>query len=489
MDVTRFRGLAKLFKRTDPESLQKVTGYPLRKEAEDLLLHRNDSRVYHALTSSPKPSTLREEKYRHLAQEYVDQFDSPFAGKRPTVTWSDSFEMPAVGRDRSENKTNPVPRAFGLRSQIDYHQGLFFGATKSALADVLTNKIFPFMEQELGARYLAPIVVNPYSYQELLSLNKLAVLASRFGVQQAIQHLRKQDALASVLPTAFDFTSYARALLTFSPYSVTLSLDRGNSELHFLRDTLWSFAQIATTTIYSALQSQREPITAMTITDLFGPRQFGAYMVKKYFSETIGGINNLSNFLADPFNFASAEGVFDYETWLLTQSAVRLLFSDLIALSATDSPYLRQRMALSFLDKLANAKKRLAAACERMSETDIFKRVLSEGFAKDLARIFKSKLTAEHRALGRLLSRATQEAYQCIHQRIATDLVAEGKSEEQRLEHLRRLRNTAHGAFLAKEQFEKSFLSSAATIPPEITFVLLFLIWAFVLDPRAFLEL
>ena len=84
---------------------------------------------------------------------------------------------------------------------------------------------------------------------------------------------------------------------------------------------------------------------------------------------------------------------------------------------------------------------------------------------------------------------STINAYSKIHERIKEALFDNGKLEGNRLEHLRCLRNTAHGPFLRREQFERAFFSSAATIPPEVIFLPLLLTWGLILETEKFLEL
>jgi hypothetical protein len=340
----------------------------------------------------------------------------------------------------------------------------------------------------MGAKYVIPIKVDAKYQQTIISLSRTAISIEKYGSENIKKRIEEKKSFNNLLPSPVNILSYVEAVLTFSPFAVTLPFHRICSQLHFFNKQLWMFSHIGTENIYEMFLSDNEPLPIRSETDFLDLHRLGSFGSKKYFTVIVKGVNKLINFLNNPLTYADSNGVIDHQRLLQFHSAIHLMFSDLAAINFTNSKYGKTRLSFSYLDKLANIKANYLRIEDRHADELMFKRVLSLEHGNKLARMLNYHFGNEYDKLGLIMKKATINAYSRVHRSLEATVHDEINNEETKLQLLRCLRNTAHGSFLNRDQFDKVFYSDMS-VPFEIVYFPLLLTLGLILDTKKFLEL
>jgi len=267
------------------------------------------------------------------------------------------------------------------------------------------------------------------------------------------------------------------------PFLFALPMSRVGSALLFVRDGAWEFPWVANVGLFSAIADDTDPLAESRPEARAGLGEIGHNGARALCQLAVEGVNRVSAYLNDPRNFETSEGEFDFEKSVKVQTAIRLLFADALDINQTNSSYLKHRIAFSFLDKMANLLRHTAQGSSR--EDEIFCSLLSEaqrdrsiGTLRHVFRPNGARITTQITAFSR-------NTFDLIHDKVSDSI---GNNEENRiLSHIRSLRNTNHGTFLTRAQFETLFYGSDGAVPYEIKNVPFVLMWTLVADPPRFL--
>jgi hypothetical protein len=208
-------------------------------------------------------------------------------------------------------------------------------------------------------------------------------------------------------------------------------------------------------------------------------RLFRGFPARPYLKAAIESVNSIMQFLNDPRSFHDAN-VFDGERMLRTQSVVGLMFADLSACNDASSRYARDRLAFSYIDKLANLV--YGFDKRKSNEGSTFRRALELSAGQRLAAAIKSKFQQQNATLGRDMGKFVTLVYRNIHASIRRQLEPPALSEQEVLERLWALRGTNHGAFLKGQKFEDLYHRAATAVPPGVQFLPLVFSWAMAAD-------
>lgn len=85
------------------------------------------------------------------------------------------------------------------------------------------------------------------------------------------------------------------------------------------------------------------------------------------------------------------------------------------------------------------------------------------------------------------MSRLCRVTYERLHEHISAQPLRGTEDEGQRLNYLRTLRNSAHGAFLRSNQFAEVLLAARGSICAEFNYLPLLLLWGLVSNPNRFM--
>jgi hypothetical protein len=475
MTDIRLAGLAGPSNGTNREHIERLTGYSLRRDGDDWIVPEDDIALRRGpsdtLFTVDSPRDLNSTSYRAIAAEYAEKFLNPDFEK--------SLPQPT--------EKIPIYGEWGIRTPLETHKLNFFFSPANTIVARLTQETFPFFcSEELGATSVAPISTNASYQQAFLSIAKLLALAQYKGVQSAKDHVASQTGLNAALPTTLDILSYVESLNTMCPAAMSLPLHRVGSSLHFMRPKPWFFPRLAIENVYEQVLERIEPIASTEVTFFTKGQHLQKRAVHSYFLSAVEGVNRLTRFLNDVRTYADGEGTFNPMKMAKAHSVVRLMFADWQSINFTNSRYIKLRMGFAFLDKLANFLAFMRGST--VPEDELFKRLCSETTGLRLAAMLQANFETRFHGLGRLMAGLTQATYKRIHSHVSTQLRKPTCSEYERLDYLRKLRNSAHGAFLKANQFEDVFLAAGGTICMEFTFLPLLLLWGLVADPGKFLS-
>ena len=266
----------------------------------------------------------------------------------------------------------------------------------------------------------------------------------------------------------------------FSPFSVTLPHGMVCSHLHFLQTNLWYFPNLATQGIFELMSTTHNPVPVQQVKDFLNLDELHTFGVRKYFIECINGINKLMRVMNNPLRYITDDGVLDHIGMLQAQSSVHMLFSDMLAINFSNNHNTKLRNALSFLDKLANlivAVKRVEPKLINKAEAEVFEGFFKEQFGNALASIIRYNLKGSYERLATSLSSAVISLY---------GEMKNGDKDNQNL--IRAIRNTQHGPYLQKKQFEAIFFSDYK-VPFELFYLPILMTWGLMLDFDRFVDI
>ena len=447
------------------------TGLNARQVGTDLLVDDNDP----VLLAGPKPVLaygdevkLTESRYAEITKTYIEQF------------LNDDFESQRAG---PRNKIS-IDGGYGVRTDLEYEQLQFFLANRKQLSGVLTKRLLPFMADKFSVSHVVPVRLEAKYQQAVLSLAKLPLLISRYGLNETGRLLEKGKGTAgpwdSILPKATDIGAYLDALIHSSPLMMAIPMHRVGSALYFVGSHLMLLPRLAVTSMMEQIYLSQSPIAADADdvrSEMF--RLFRGFPARPYLKASIESVNSIMRFLNDPRSFGDA-GVFNAERMLRTQSVIGLMFADLSACNDASSRYVRDRLAFSYLDKVANLV--YGFDKRKSDETSTFKRALALSTGKTLAETIKTKFQRLNATLGRDMGKFVNLVYKNVHASVRGQLEPPALTEQQVLDRLWALRGTNHGAFLRGQKFEDLYHRAATAVPPGVQFLPLVFTWALAAD-------
>lgn len=469
--MIRLRNFATLF-----PNCRELIGYSIQLDGDDGIIPANDPKLKtgssDVLVADPEPTLLAAENYEKIADRFVGEY-----------LW-DLAEL----RRAQENRRAPQDAIDGdTRSKLKCLLDVFAFTPQDQLRGALGSRILPFMHFTMGADFVWPVRESVSTAQEWLSLNKMLLVAERFGAQRVQELVLERKVLWQILPDPFNSTAYLDAMLMLAPYAISLPFDRAPSQLHFLRNGLWDFPVSAFEGIYEMCCPTLKPLTEMEVLDPLNPRVLTGELPRSWFAIAVKALNHLLRYLRDSRNFVDTSGALNYLKVVQAYAVVHLLFSDLMQINIENTPPPRQRACFAFLDKLANLTVSMSTPGAARTEEEIFKEFFSSAYGSQLSNDLRRHfVAAEAATLGDIMAAAVTLVYEKIHAR-ANAALGGGSTENSRTQYLRTLRNTHHGTFLRRQGFENAFLNSSATIPPEIIYLPLFLAWQLAFEPIRFL--
>jgi hypothetical protein len=257
------------------------------------------------------------------------------------------------------------------------------------------------------------------------------------------------------------------------------------SSLHFMKDKPWFFPRLAIENIYQQLLQEIKPLVDSDIAFFTQDQHIQKRAVHAYFLSSVAGVNRLMRYLNDVRTYVDAQGIFDPIKMIKAQSVVRLMFADWQSINFTNSRYTQLRMVFAFLDKLANLVAIMQGS--KTSEDDLAKRLCSMEVGQRVADLLRENFSLRFHSLGLLMSRLCRATYGRLHEHISAQPLRGAANEGQRLNYLRTLRNSAHGAFLRSNQFEEVFLAARGSICAEFNYLPLLLLWGLASNPDRFM--
>ncbi len=162
------------------------------------------------------------------------------------------------------------------------------------------------------------------------------------------------------------------------------------------------------------------------------------------------------------------------------------MFADLLSMNFCGAFHVKHRLAFLFLDKLANLMALFSDGAK--NEIDCFKTLLSSKTGERIAAIIRKGTRRRNVRLSELLDDSVRLTYKRIHDHVALRTDNPDIKEDQRLAHLRTLRNLGHGTYLRGQKFEETFLGGSPTIPSELAYVPLLIALALGLNPQEVLR-
>jgi hypothetical protein len=288
------------------------------------------------------------------------------------------------------------------------------------------------------------------------------------------------------LPSPIDILSYAEALLTFSPFSVTFPFNRIGSQIHFLGEKNWLFHRIATQGIYEMMLSSPSPLMGDYDFRLIDIAKIGSIAARQYFGIVIHSLNNMLCYFTNPLNHIINNGIINHQRILQTLCSLNFMIADIACMNFMNSPYGKSRFALSYLDKLSNLIASYLGIKPNF-EADLFKYFISSEFCDILIKIYKHHIGNVNDSLGNIFCQSTQNVFDSINKSI--NEMKPDLDEAGILEIIRTMRNTAHGSFLKGDKFEVAFMETTMNIPGNIICLPLLITLGLALDTKYFIEM
>lgn len=194
-------------------------------------------------------------------------------------------------------------------------------------------------------------------------------------------------------------------------------------------------------------------------------------------------INTLHAYLNDSSNFIGPDGEIDLARQLQAHGSIYLIFADLNAVSFSSNSYNSICYAMSALDKLSNLIKNLTPTS--LSETEIFKRLVSEAAQKRVSDILSKSSEIHGQNFSKGLRELCLSVYRVFHRDLRIEAL-NSETEHDRLNRFRAQRNLRHGAFLNGDSFFDIFGHSRGDVPPVLPQVILHITLALAANPKDF---
>lgn len=415
------------------------------------------------------------------------------AGKEQEI----AAKMHALISDEVKKYQLPPPAAESIPGSKGY--GLFsdmYVATTTVavqhdahVAKDLAEIVIPLMREKFQARYVTGVTVDAGVLQANISLAKISLLAARHNPTEVERLVKEEQAMSSVLPSAFDPLGYLDALTRFSPGALTMPIRRLNCAWHFQTATMWGFPHVAVNGLMAETMMLMAPLAEnVHMFGLHGLDNMSEQNVWRFLKIVVEGLDRMLAWLIDPRNFADpATGHVELLRQVQAHSAMHFLFADIAAMNYSTTAHHRISFACSALDKLANLRVQLGGSPR--PESDAFKAMCSFSQRDELVRLY----TMRCRPLGyddlvQSLAKAAAKCYDGIHTHLRQQSTAATASEATRLSRLWSQRNIRHGTFLDRQQFEMLFLESRGSVPATLASLPFLLVLGLLFDPDAFLK-
>ncbi len=454
------------------ERMKDLTGYNLVISGKDLIIPDNDPSLDQRrfpVFEVGRVTEVTEKKYEEIADNYIGHL---------------AEEYEAYEGDKPRNI--PVFAKLGLSAELKGRAIDFFFSDREELRLLIIESICPFMKQQFNAAYSIPLRINGNRQQAVLSLGKISLLMQKFQSKEEVDRINfGSKSLESLLPHPPHFMTYADALLIHVPLVISLPFSRVASALHFLSDKPKEFVHDSNKGLLETLFSSLDPMTSRGVGDVLGKDHIGSVGQRRYFSLVIAGLNRFIAYLNDLRNYQSSDGTVDFQAFVQAHCAAHLIFTELFAINFANSSYIKQKLAFSIVDKIANLKRHLGQG--REEESALFKKMFSDDSCQLVASILKHHGRNVYRKLGDRLSRLVQQSYGHLHSELRQ--ITRDDDEGAWLGYLRTVRNAKdHGAFLVGGQFEKTFLTTDGSVPSDVVQIAFLLVFAMVLEPGRFLK-
>lgn len=379
-----------------------------------------------------------------------------------------------------------VPGGFGILTEIDAASVLLTVQPNIHVEKTLAQHVIPLMLKELKAEFVTGVTVDVHKLQTYLSVEKIALLTSLYGVDTAKTLVQEKDALNGVLPFATDALGYVDALTRFSPMSFTLPFHRANCSWHFQGKGMWGFPGAASNAFSSRFILAPDPLAEQqSMLGLHGLKGMSETNIWRYLRVLVNGINNLLSYLIDIRNFADSSGKVDFLRQIQSHSAVHLLFADIAAMNFSTEAHQRITFAFSALDKLANL--RVSLGDNSPTEASAMRALCSASQCQELLKVYApqfQQFNAED-AL-KSFTDVTTHCYSELHSHLEKQGATNESARLERIGYYRDIRQ--HGTFLRKEKFEKLFLESGGTVPDTIASLPFLLTLGLISNPERFLK-
>lgn len=471
MPEIRFPGFGKVGGEAGAQIIRKVTGYNVKLKGDDLVIGEGDPSVTRDQPPIITIGSLRpvsRENYELIADDYLDSLAEEFEAHEE----SKPFKVPIYNR-------------YGLCEQLRAEQVNFFFCERKALRQLIVERSLDYMRDQLGMRFEVPLRINANRQQGLISLSKICLLLDHFGPEEARRVNFESEALSGLLPSPAHFLSYVDALLMLAPIAIAIPLTRVGSGIYFFRDAPVEFPRPANAGIFEVISTNSDPLSADTLGVVLGPSIFGSVGQRRFFEVVVKAINGLLNYLNDLSHYQNEDGTVDHQSLIQAHCLVHLVFSELLKMNYTNSQYLKQKISLSILNKLANLRKFVGSCSD--DETGLVKGMLRSEHGDLIAKTLRYHLRAVDDKLGRRLYQLTHDCYRSIR----SHLTASTKSADETVhaDYVVTVRNTMeHGVFLKRKQFERVHLTSDGSLPAELTYLPFLFVLALALEPRRIIE-
>lgn len=467
MKDVKFPGFASTAGTAGIQRLKELTGYNVVIQGADLVIPANDpsldtSRL--SILEIGKFIDLNEKTYGSIAEEYANFLANDYEaydGEKPSAV--------------------PIYTKLGLIAELKKELIEVFFSDRSTLRNRIQNYTCRFMKEQFEAKDAVAIRINGSLQQALLSLGKFSLLLDRFGYEEARKINFESRALEGLLPHPAHMLSYVEALTYCAPLVISLPVSRVGSALHFFPMKPILFPKDANKGIIETISSSPEPMSEEEISVMLEPDDFGATGQRRYFKLVIDGLNRLLGFINDIRNYQESSGTVNFQAFIQAHSALYLIFIEILSMNFVNSVYLKQKIAFSVLNKIANLKRHVGNC--RDHEAELFKALFKNETGELIAGTLRYHGRKIYDRLGNKLASVTYQTYSSIHNHL--EKILGTKNEGTKLECIRTLRNASeHGTFLQGNQFDKSLLINEGSIPAEIANLPILIVLAMILEPK-----
>jgi hypothetical protein len=474
MPDIRFAGLAKTSEGTNKAKIEQLTGFTLQRDGDDWLVRENDPVLLrgpgNVLVTRDEPWELNPSRYKAIGDEYSQRFLNAYFEERLTPP----------------QEPVPIYGEWGIRTPLEERRLNLFLTPTQAVSARLEQDTLPFFLNEMRASSVAPLMAKADLQQAFISISKILALIQYTGLEGTAARISRQQDLDPGLPTSLDIMNYVESLNTMSPAAISLPIQRMGSSLHFMRGKPWFFPRLAIENIYEQLVEEIKPLVDSQVAFFTQNQHIQKRAVHAYFLASVDAVNRLMRYLNDVRTYVDARGVFDPIRMVKAQSVVRLMFADWQSINFTNSRYTQLRMVFAFLDKLANLVAIMQGS--KTSEEELAKRLCSRQVGQRISELLRHNFSPRFHSLALLMARTCTATYDRLHQHIGSQPLRGAENEAQRLNYLRTVRNSAHGAFLRSNQFEEVFLAARGSVCAEFNYLPLLLLWGLASDPKRFMQ-
>lgn len=458
----RIQGLGKNSQNLNFSTFENHLGYKIHIAGDDLVLRSDeiDSKKRNPLAFSPLiPISNRE----LVVQTIMGGLSVPFEGKyrEPSLERLDHYEK------------------FGIIAELYKKQYEFYALPKDQLPSFIKGELLPFLEREFETKYVLSSSLDADYVQAAISFFKFIYLTDSLGKDQARNHVENERTTDGIAPMSLDYQKYINSVLVSLPVSSVIEFERPGMILYFTKANPWIFPYIATANLFDHLVRSSDPMIGRSADIRILANLLRGRANPRYVEKSLDMFASFTDKLLDPRSYTDKTGVFSSESAFLVNTAFRLLFHEVSDVGTCNSRYMRQRVALLSLDKIANLIGAMGDA--KPDEAEIFNRL----FDRNSERI----VCAELGKIGESLSGKHSGAFQRFGHTCFQNLRNTTKHLERPSEEIRVFRNLNHGIFLRSEGFKKVFVTGSGVVPDEISWLPFIYVLAIVNNPSVLKDL